>query len=117
MARPLDELVAALTGRLAVEDSLEDKLDDRVRGLVDRDAGMLEPSTRELVIAREISKKFEEIARMTLADAPAWLASLPAERRILLDNALATLYKRIGVDLIEPRRSPTSPIRSVRHWR
>ena len=29
---------------------------------------------REIVIARELSKKFEEIARMTLADAPAWLA-------------------------------------------
>ncbi len=32
---------------------------------------------REIVIAREISKKFEEIARMTLADAPAWLAAGP----------------------------------------
>ncbi|MSQ89751.1 MAG: 16S rRNA (cytidine(1402)-2'-O)-methyltransferase [Betaproteobacteria bacterium] len=32
---------------------------------------------RELVIAREISKKFEEIARMTLAAAPAWLAAGP----------------------------------------
>lgn len=30
---------------------------------------------RELVIARELSKKFEEIARMKLADAPAWLAA------------------------------------------
>jgi 16S rRNA (cytidine1402-2'-O)-methyltransferase len=29
---------------------------------------------REIVIARELSKKFEEIARMKLADAPAWLA-------------------------------------------
>ena len=28
---------------------------------------------RELVIAREISKKFEEVARMRLADAPGWL--------------------------------------------
>ncbi len=32
---------------------------------------------RELVIAREISKKFEEVARMRLADAPAWLAAGP----------------------------------------
>lgn len=32
---------------------------------------------RELAIAREISKKFEEIARMRLADAPAWLAAGP----------------------------------------
>ncbi len=32
---------------------------------------------RELVIAREISKKFEEVARMTLGAAPAWLAAGP----------------------------------------
>jgi len=32
---------------------------------------------RELAIAREISKKFEEIARMRLADAPGWLAAGP----------------------------------------
>lgn len=32
---------------------------------------------RELVIARELSKKFEEVARMPLAEAPAWLAAGP----------------------------------------
>jgi 16S rRNA (cytidine1402-2'-O)-methyltransferase len=32
---------------------------------------------REIVIARELSKKFEEIARMPLADAPAWLGAGP----------------------------------------
>ena len=32
---------------------------------------------RELVIARELSKKFEEVARMRLADAPGWLAAGP----------------------------------------
>jgi 16S rRNA (cytidine1402-2'-O)-methyltransferase len=32
---------------------------------------------RELVIARELSKKFEEVARMRLAEAPAWLAAGP----------------------------------------
>lgn len=32
---------------------------------------------RELVIARELTKKFEEIARMKLADAPAWLEAGP----------------------------------------
>lgn len=56
---------------------------------------------REVAIAREISKKFEEIARMTLAEAPAWLAAGPhrqqgefvlvlapgAERRTSLDAA------------------------------
>jgi len=32
---------------------------------------------RELVIARELTKKFEEVARMRLADAPAWLEAGP----------------------------------------
>ena len=32
---------------------------------------------REIVLARELSKKFEEVARMTLAAAPAWLAAGP----------------------------------------
>ena len=32
---------------------------------------------REIVIARELSKKFEEVARMKLADAPAWLEAGP----------------------------------------
>jgi len=32
---------------------------------------------REILIARELSKKFEEVARMPLADAPAWLAAGP----------------------------------------
>ena len=32
---------------------------------------------RELVIAREVSKKFEEIARLKLAAAPGWLAAGP----------------------------------------
>ena len=32
--------------------------------------------------------------------APAWLSALPAGQRILLDNTLATLFKRAGVDQI-----------------
>jgi len=32
---------------------------------------------RELVVARELTKKFEEIARMPLRDAPAWLEAGP----------------------------------------
>ncbi len=32
---------------------------------------------REMVIAREVTKKFEEVARMTLGAAPAWLAAGP----------------------------------------
>jgi 16S rRNA (cytidine1402-2'-O)-methyltransferase len=30
---------------------------------------------REIVLARELTKKFEEVARMPLGDAPAWLAA------------------------------------------
>lgn len=37
-------------------------------------ANMLEPE-RELVVARELTKLFEQIARMPIADAPAWLAA------------------------------------------
>jgi 16S rRNA (cytidine1402-2'-O)-methyltransferase len=32
---------------------------------------------REIVIARELTKKFEEVARLALAAAPAWLAAQP----------------------------------------
>src|SRR5687768_6620367 len=32
---------------------------------------------REIVIARELTKKFEEVARLRLAEAPAWLAAEP----------------------------------------
>jgi len=34
-------------------------------------------AAREIVIARELTKKFEEIARMPLGDAPGWLAAGP----------------------------------------
>jgi 16S rRNA (cytidine1402-2'-O)-methyltransferase len=37
-------------------------------------AELLEPQ-REIVIARELTKLFEQIERMPLADAPAWLAA------------------------------------------
>ena len=37
-------------------------------------AGRLGPE-REIVIGRELSKKFEEVARLTLGQAPAWLAA------------------------------------------
>lgn len=43
---------------------------ETVGALVD----LLEPQ-REIVIARELSKLFEQIERMPLADAPAWLAA------------------------------------------
>lgn len=34
-------------------------------------------TAREVVLGRELSKKFEELARMPLGDAPAWLAADP----------------------------------------
>ncbi|HQR04382.1 MAG: 16S rRNA (cytidine(1402)-2'-O)-methyltransferase [Proteobacteria bacterium] len=37
-------------------------------------AGLLDPD-RELVVARELTKRFEQIARMPLAAAPSWLAA------------------------------------------
>lgn len=37
-------------------------------------AALLEPE-REIVVARELTKLFEQIERMSLADAPAWLAA------------------------------------------
>jgi 16S rRNA (cytidine1402-2'-O)-methyltransferase len=33
--------------------------------------------SREVVVARELSKKFEEVVRLSLAQAPAWLAAQP----------------------------------------
>ncbi|HUK03542.1 MAG TPA: 16S rRNA (cytidine(1402)-2'-O)-methyltransferase [Burkholderiales bacterium] len=48
----------------------------RVRATVEAMLARFGPE-RELVIARELSKKFEEIARMRLAEAPAWLAAGP----------------------------------------
>ncbi len=43
-------------------------------------AELLEPQ-RELVIARELTKLFEQIARMPLAEGPAWLAADDNRRR------------------------------------
>jgi 16S rRNA (cytidine1402-2'-O)-methyltransferase len=43
-------------------------------------AALLEP-TREIVIARELTKLFEQIERMPLAAAPAWLAADENHRR------------------------------------
>lgn len=46
----------------------------RVAETIDDLAARLEPQ-RELVIARELTKLFESIVRMPLAEAPAWLAA------------------------------------------
>jgi 16S rRNA (cytidine1402-2'-O)-methyltransferase len=34
-------------------------------------------AARQIVIARELTKKFEEVARLPLAEAPAWLSAQP----------------------------------------
>ena len=48
----------------------------RVRATIEALLARFGPE-REIVIARELSKKFEEISRMRLAEAPAWLAAGP----------------------------------------
>lgn len=46
----------------------------RVQATVDDLAALLAPE-RTLVVARELTKRFETIARLRLADAPAWMAA------------------------------------------
>ncbi|MBS0370109.1 MAG: 16S rRNA (cytidine(1402)-2'-O)-methyltransferase [Proteobacteria bacterium] len=46
----------------------------RIAETLDDLAATLEP-TRQIVVARELTKMFEQIVRMPLADAPAWLAA------------------------------------------
>ena len=54
-------------------------------------AATLEP-TRQIVVARELTKLFEQIVRLPLAEAPAWLAADPNRSRgefVLLVSAAA----------------------------
>jgi 16S rRNA (cytidine1402-2'-O)-methyltransferase len=48
----------------------------RVRETIEDLAARFGPA-REIVIGRELTKKFEEVARMTLGEAPAWLLADP----------------------------------------
>jgi 16S rRNA (cytidine1402-2'-O)-methyltransferase len=52
----------------------------RIEETIDDLAALLEPQ-REIVIARELTKLFEEIVRLPLPDAPAWLAADENHRR------------------------------------
>ena len=52
----------------------------RVAETIDDLAARLEPQ-REIVVARELTKLFESIVRMPLAEAPAWLAADPNRSR------------------------------------
>ena len=52
----------------------------RIAETLDDIAATLEP-TRQIVVARELTKLFEQIVRLPLAEAPAWLAADPNRSR------------------------------------
>ena len=52
----------------------------RIAECLDDIAATLEPG-RQIVVARELTKMFEQIVRMPLAEAPAWLAADPNRSR------------------------------------
>ncbi len=60
-------------------------------------AALLEPE-RQIVIARELTKLFEQIARMPIADAPAWLAADDNHRRGEFVLIVSSPPPRIGLD-------------------
>ena len=66
---------------------------------------------RTLVVAREITKKFEAIARMTLAEAPAWFSADPNHERgefVLLVDASPVRDIEPGKTGIDTRRLLTA---------
>ncbi|MFO1316407.1 MAG: 16S rRNA (cytidine(1402)-2'-O)-methyltransferase [Burkholderiales bacterium] len=73
----------------------------RVRAAVADLAAVLAPE-RTLVIARELTKTFESIATMPLADAPAWLAADPNRERgefvLIVDAPPARTPRQAGLD-------------------
>lgn len=63
-------------------------------------AELLEPE-REIIIARELTKLFEQVERMPLVDAPAWLAADDNHRRgefVLLVSAPPAIADAAGLD-------------------
>ncbi len=60
-------------------------------------AALLEPE-REIVIARELTKLFEQIERMPLPEAPAWLAADENRRRGEFVLLVSALPPRAGID-------------------
>jgi 16S rRNA (cytidine1402-2'-O)-methyltransferase len=60
-------------------------------------AAQLEPQ-REIVIARELTKRFEQIERLPLADAPAWLAADENRRRGEFVLLVSAPPPRSGID-------------------
>ena len=69
------------------------RIEETVADLV----ALLEPQ-REIVIARELTKLFEQIARMPLADAPAWLAADENRRRGEFVVLVSAPPPRTGLD-------------------
>ncbi len=72
----------------------------RVVATITELAGALAP-TRDIVIAREITKKFESIVRMPLGEAAAWIAAEPQRQRgefVLIVDAPAPV-PAIGMEL------------------
>ena len=61
-------------------------------------AEMLEPQ-REIVIARELTKMFEQIERMPLADAPAWLVADANHQRGEFVLMVSAPPRREGMDV------------------
>jgi 16S rRNA (cytidine1402-2'-O)-methyltransferase len=55
---------------------------------------------REVAIARELTKKFEEVARMALGEARAWLAAVPgrAQGEFVLVLAAGRARERVALD-------------------
>jgi 16S rRNA (cytidine1402-2'-O)-methyltransferase len=60
-------------------------------------AAVLEPE-RQIVIARELTKMFEQIARMPVADAPAWLRADENRKRGEFVLIVSTAPRREGLD-------------------
>ena len=69
----------------------------RVREAVADLVELLEPQ-REIVIARELTKVFEEIARMPLGEAPAWLAADANRQRGEFALVVSAPPPRGGID-------------------
>ena len=73
----------------------------RVRAVID-DLQATLGSARSLVVARELTKTFETITRLTLGEAAAWMAADPNRERgefVLLVDAPVALVREAGAGL------------------
>ncbi|MDI6747952.1 MAG: 16S rRNA (cytidine(1402)-2'-O)-methyltransferase [Rhodocyclaceae bacterium] len=74
----------------------------RIEATVNDLVALLE-AEREIVIARELTKLFEEIVRLPLADAPAWLAADDNHRRGEFVLLVSAPPPRAGLDVESER--------------